>query len=99
MVCNGAGVLKALRLDQNDLELGGGMDVDHLVLLGGALCRVLVLIICTDAKAVVVVHHLGAVVDVLIVVLVLAAEKAFFQTIHKRHRNCSFHSGGLRCLG
>ena len=30
VVCNGAGILKALGLYQNDLELGGGVDVDHL---------------------------------------------------------------------
>ncbi len=42
VVCNGAGILEALGLDQNDLELGGGMDVDHLaVLLGGDPLRAL----------------------------------------------------------
>ena len=70
MVRNGAGILKALRLDQDHLELGGSVDVDHLVLLG-TLGRLFGLVICAQADTVVVVHHLGAVVNVLILVLVL----------------------------
>ena len=71
MVGNGAGILEPLGLDQNHLELSGGMDVDHLVLLG-TLGRLFGLVICAQADTVVVVvHHLGAVVNVLILVLVL----------------------------
>ena len=98
MVCNGAGILKALGLYQNDLELGGGVDVDHLVLLLGTLHRLFLCIVHANAETAVVVHHLGAVVDVLIVVIVLTAKKAFFETIHERHSICSFHSGSRSCL-
>ena len=98
MVGNGAGVLKPLGLDQHDLELGGRMDVDHLAVFLGSGFRVALLVLI-HADAVVVVHHLRAVVHVLIVVIVLTAEKAFFQAIHKRHRFCSFHSGSAQPPG
>ena len=81
MVRNGACILKALGLDQNDLELGGGMDVDHLaILLGGSVY--IALLIVLNADTVVIVYHLRAVVHVLVVVVVLTAEKSFFQAIH-----------------
>ena len=60
-------------------ELGGGVDVDHLVLLLGTLHRLFLCIVHANAETAVVVHHLGAVVDVLIVVIVLTAEKALLR--------------------
>ena len=86
MVGNGAGILEPLGLDQNHLELGGSMDVDHLVLFAGALGRLFGLFIHPDANAaVVVVHHLGAVIDVLILVLVPFAHQALLNAIQQRH--------------
>ena len=81
MVRNGACILKALGLDQNDLKLGGGMDVDHLaILLGGSVYVALLIVL--NADTVVIVYHLRAVVHVLVVVVVLTAEKSLFQAIH-----------------
>ena len=85
MIGNGAGILEPLGLDQNHLELGGGMDVDHLVLLAGALGRLFVLFVHPDANAAVVVHHLGAVIDVLVLVLVPFAHQALLNAIQQRH--------------
>ena len=101
MVCNRAGILEVLRLDQNDLELGGRMDVDHLAVpLGGCTLFGLVLfLVACDAETVVVIHHLRTVVHVLIVVIVLTAKKSFFQTIHKRHRNLLLSFGQLTLPG
>ncbi len=39
---------KPLRLDQHHLELSGGVDVDHLVLLAGALGRLLGLFVLLE---------------------------------------------------
>ena len=61
------------------------MDVDHLVLLAGALGRLLGLFVHPDANAAVVVHHLGAVIDVLILVLVPFAHQALLNAIQQRH--------------
>ena len=85
MVGNGAGILEPLGLDQNHLELGGSMDVDYLVLFAGALGRLFGLFIHPDADAAVVVHHLGAIIDVLILVLVPFAHQALFNAIQQRH--------------
>ena len=101
MVCTGAGILEVLRLDQNDLELGGSMDVDHLAVpLGGCTLFGLVLsLVACDAETAVVIHHLRTVVHVLIVVIVLTAEKPFFQAVHKRHRNLLLSFGQLTLPG
>ena len=39
MVGNRRRVIKALGLDQNDCELGGGMNIDHAVVLAARSCR------------------------------------------------------------
>ena len=100
VVCNRAGILEVLRLDQNDLELGGRMDVDHLAVpLGGcALFGLVLFLVACDAETVVVIHHLRTVVHVLIVVIVLTAESPFFRLSTKDIETCSFHSGSSRCL-
>ena len=52
-----------------------------------------------DAETAVVIHHLRTVVHVLIVVIVLTAEKSFFQAVHKRHRNLLLSFGQLTLPG
>src|SRR5699024_3764851 len=90
MVGDGAGVLEPLGLDQDHLELGGGVDVDHAVAAFAAVAAFLVVRV-RAAEAAVVVHHLGPVVDVLIVVAVILAEKSLFNILHERHRYRSFN--------
>ena len=57
------------------------MDVDHLaILLGGSLYVALLIVL--NADTIVIIYHLRAVVHVLVVVVVLTAEKSLFQAIH-----------------
>jgi len=57
------------------------MDVDHLaILLGGSVYVALLIVL--NADTVVIVYHLRAVVHVLVVVVVLTAEKSLFQAIY-----------------
>ena len=66
------------------------MDIDHTVLLGGIIGGVVrFLFHC----AVVLVHHIGAVIDVLVLILLIRAKKLFLE-VTERHKTCSFHSSG-----
>ena len=100
VVCNGAGILKVLGQPERD-QAGGSMDVDHLAVpLGGcALFGLVLFSVACDAETAVVIHHLRTVVHVLIVVIVLTAEKPFFQAVHKRHRNLLLSFGQLTLPG
>ena len=95
MVGNGACILKALRLYQHHLELSGGIDVDHLAVLLGALGMFLSFVVRTEADAVVIVHHLGTIVDVLVLIIVFLVKQTLLDAVKKRHTICSFHSGSL----
>ena len=95
MVGNGACILKALRLYQHHLELSGGIDVDHLAVLLGTLSMFLSFVVRTEADAVVIVHHLGTIVDVLVLIIVFLVKQTLLDAVKKRHTICSFHSGSL----
>ena len=99
MVSNGTGILKTLRLDQNDLELSGGIDVDHLAVLLGTLNRLFIFVVSTKADAIVIVYHLGAIVNVLILVIVFLVKQTFLNAVKQRHTICSFHSGSMALPG
>ena len=99
MVSNGTGILKTLRLDQNDLELSGGIDVDHLSVLLGTLNRLFIFVVSTKADAIVIVYHLGAIVNVLILVIVFLVKQTFLNAVKQRHTICSFHSGSMALPG
>ena len=99
MVGNGACILKALRLYQHHLELSGGIDVDHLAVLLGALGMFLSFVVRTEADAVVIVHHLGTIVDVLILIIVFLVKQTLLNAVKQRHTICSFHSGSLTLPG
>ena len=82
MVSNLRGVLKALGLDEHNLELGGGVDVDHLVaaLLGLALLAALL--------AERLLRGLGGRVQLLlfvIVILIVVGVNNLFQFVHEAH--------------
>ena len=49
----------------------------------------------TEADAVVIVHHLGTIVDVLVLIIVFLVKQTLLDAVKKRHTICSFHSGSL----
>ena len=53
----------------------------------------------TEADAVVIVHHLGTVVDVLILIIVFLVKQTFLNAVKQRHTICSFHSGSMALPG
>ena len=56
-------------------------------------------VVRTEADAVIIVHHLGTVVDVLILIIVFLVKQTLLNAVKQRHTICSFHSGSMALPG